>query len=119
MRHQLGSCVFGLAAVMMMMFLAPSVGHADCVCGSLSFNFWEAGAYDPRPATVTFAQGCNHVSAKIDSEFQAYALGTCNSLGQFGGPCQVNKTVEFSCFVEDSTFFLQEAFTFHCLSCGL
>jgi len=105
---------------LLMLLLAPTPANADCACVPLNFNYPGngAGAYEG-PPTTTFSEGCSHVFAQIEADFQAYAAGTCGTLGLFGGLCQVTRTVTIPCFNAGGGYFFGGAsYNFRCLSCG-
>lgn len=106
------------ALVIALFLLAPATGTADCTCVPLTFSFSTTGAYEAS-GPITFKQACNRVLADIDSKFQPFAAGTCNSLGMFGGLCQVTMTMTTPCFGSNGYYFGAASYSFSCLSCGL
>jgi hypothetical protein len=100
------------------LLLVPKDGRAACTCVPLNFTFDTNGAYDGPP--LSFSAGCSAARADADYKFDAYAGGTCNSLGMFGGLCQVTPTITHSCFdIGPTDYFISMHYDFHCLSCGI
>jgi hypothetical protein len=117
MRHLTRPLVVALFLVSGLL-LVPKDGRAECTCVNLNFILYEHGAYDGPP--LSFSAGCSAARADADYKFNAEAAGTCNSLGMWGGLCQVTPTITHSCFdVGPTDYFIDLRYDFHCLSCGI